>query len=498
MPVLSNANANNCFNVVTYNILAKSLGTNTIPWVMTVSPSMQQRIQEATSLPFKEWVDTSLKPEYMAHFHKNFAAGNYATMRSFWGTSKCQSPQDIPKDLYGLTWTDENVASYNSDSHSHGGDADVPNMIQATTLQGMAQKTLPDAVARDFFKQVSASEEQIYAWPVRGPRIFATITTNANQPSSPDIIALQEYDCHNVVADYRTPGCSETFAEAMTQIGYDGAFFKDPLQARDPPSGLGVFWKRNVFGIVTGGMGASMTGFGVKTLECNNTDDYQGAVYNSDMQEHWHSTKESGADPTLMKAADRRNAALCRLHHKPSGRSLAICAAHLMTTSRDSAKTNRFPGEVRAGELAAMKALVESHTESDDAVVVLGDFNTDAKVAKTLFSGQIAQAPPSSGTSDDSRMLQIETGFQDGKLLWGPHVLEDTFRDVHQWGPGVGVDKHCTSRNAVRVEWIDYIFYNSKKLRPTILSACKTPPGGIPNLKQPSDHLPLFATFEFV
>jgi endonuclease/exonuclease/phosphatase family metal-dependent hydrolase len=143
-----------------------------------------------------------------------------------------------------------------------------------------------------------------------------------------------------------------------------------------------------------------------------------------------------------------------------------------------------------------MKALVESHTHSDDAVVVLGDFNTDAKVAKTLFSGQIAESP--TGNSLDDRMLQIETGFQEGTFLWGPHVLEDAFRDVHQWGTGVGVDKHCTSRNAVRIEWIDYILYSSKKLRPQILSACKTPPSATPNLEHPSDHLPLFATFEFV
>jgi endonuclease/exonuclease/phosphatase family metal-dependent hydrolase len=474
MLVPSNAN---CFSVATYNILAKSLGTNTIPWVMTVSPSMQKRIQDATSQPFKEWVDTSLKPEYMAHFHKNFAAGNYATMRSFWGTSKCHSPQDIPEDLTGLTWTDENVISY----------GDPP--IQATTLQGMAQKTLPAEVARDFFREVSASEEQIYAWPVRGPRIFATATRTTEKEPSPDIIALQEYDCHNVVADYRSPGCSETFAEAMTQIGYDGAFFLDPLKGKDPSSGLGVFWKRDVFETVTG-----ITGV-VKTLECN-TDEYQGAVYNFDLQEHCHSTKEPNSpDPILMNAADRRNAALCRLRHKPSGRAVAICVAHLMTTSRDNAKTNRFPGEVRAGELAVMKALVESHTHPDDGVVVLGDFNTDAKEAHTLFSGQIAEAP--SEISDD-RMLQIETGFQDGRFLWGPHVLEDAFRDVHQWGPGVGVDKHCTSRNAVRIEWIDYILYNSRELRPKILTACKTPPSMIPNLEHPSDHLPLFATLEFV
>jgi endonuclease/exonuclease/phosphatase family metal-dependent hydrolase len=492
---------------------------------MTVSPIMQRRIQEASSQPsFKDWVDTALKPEYMTHFHKNFAAGNYATMRQFWGTPYCHGPHDIPMDLPGLEWVEDNVVSYMASTAAAASTTtNEGGSIQATTLRGMAQKTLPPDLANDFFQEVSSSEEQIYAWPVRGPRIFATVTQfqiantvtkggdEFNQPRdgsnnelstiSPDIVALQEYDCHEVVADYRSPGCSETFADAMAQVGYDGVFFKDPLRGRDPPSGLGVFWKREIFETATGSgtttpsASTSSKSDVMTTLECN-TEALEGAVFNADLQEHWHSINDTPNQVvTLMKAADRRNAAVCRLRHISTGRAVTIFAAHLMTTSRDSAKTNRFPGEVRAGELATLKALVEERTDQDDAVLVVGDFNIDAKMAPLLFSGSIKS---SNSDTNTEKTLQLDTGFDNEKFLWGPHALEDAFRNVHQWGDTVGEGRFCTSRNAERIEWIDYLFFDSRKVRPNYVSLSKTPPCAIPDQEHPSDHLPLFATFEFV
>jgi endonuclease/exonuclease/phosphatase family metal-dependent hydrolase len=446
---------------------------------MNVSPPIQQQIQEATSQTFAEWVDTTLKPEYLSHFHKNFAAGNYATMRSFWGVSKCSSSKDLPKELGGLTFVEEDCVSYYNDS------GDNASPIRATTLRGMAKKALPQSVFEDLFQEVSSLEEGTFAWHVRGPRIFAAATRQGEQ--EPDILALQEYDCHDVVADYRAADCSETFAQAMAASGYDGVFFKDPLIGRDPPSGLGVFWKKDKFETISG-----VTG--IETLECN-TESFQGAVYNMDLEEQWHSTKSPDSpDPTLMDAADRRNGAWCRLRHKSSGRVVAICAAHLMTTSRDSPKTNRFPGQVRAGEISSLKALAESRIQLDDALLLLGDFNTNARVAKNIFSGDIS-------ASDSNKIVRLDTGFDidSGQFLWGgSHALSDSFSDVHKWGEGVGVQGNCTSRNAVRIEWIDYIFHDHDRLRPVSLSDCTTPPSLIPNEKHPSDHLPLFAKYEFI
>ena len=62
-----------------------------------------------------------------------------------------------------------------------------------------------------------------------------------------------------------------------------------------------------------------------------------------------------------------------RLRHKASGRIVCVVAMHLMTTSRDGPGVTRFPGEVRAGELATIKSIVAERAARDDAVVLCGD-----------------------------------------------------------------------------------------------------------------------------
>ena len=74
------------------------------------------------------------------------------------------------------------------------------------------------------------------------------------------------------------------------------------------------------------------------------------------MREAWHPLGGADDGPTPMALSDRRNAALVRLTHRASGAIVWVCAAHLMTTSRDGARTNRYPGEVRAGEFVALRS----------------------------------------------------------------------------------------------------------------------------------------------
>lgn len=463
----------NEFSVATYNMLAKSLGTNTIPWVMNVSPSIRQRIEEVTPYPtFQQWVDSILKPEYLHHFHKNFASGNYAAMRSFWGAPTCQSSEDIPTELNGLTWVREDVVAYTTDDPSI-------STQQATSLRGMSKLNLPNELFQEFFHEILSKEQGIYSWKVRGPRIFDKITSE-----KPEIISIQEYDCHDVMANYRTTGSSESFSQAMASIGYNGVFLKDPLLGRDPPSGIGVFWEDSSFETVAGISG-------MESVDCN-THGFGGSVFNVDLEERWHSNDSAHEESELMKAADRRNGVICRLRHKSTGRIVSLCTAHLMTTSRDSAKTNKFPGEVRSGELAALRSLVESQVQADDALVLVGDFNTDAKDAKNLFSGQIE-------ASDSAKLCEFETGFDISTEIfeWDTHRLKDAFAAIHRWGEGVGEDKYCTSRNANRVEWIDYIYYDCNQLETLRLSDCQTPSSLIPDERNPSDHVPLIAKFRF-
>eukprot|EP00980_Cylindrotheca_fusiformis_P001633 scaffold368_cov125-Cylindrotheca_fusiformis.AAC.11 len=456
-------------------MLAKSLGTNTIPWVMNVSPSIRQRIEEVTTHhSFQQWVDKTLKPEYMQHFHKNFVSGDYSQMRSFWGAPSCQSPHDIPEELNGLTWVREDVVAYTADDGSQ-------SKQEATTLRGVSKLTLPKEVFQDFFDEIVSKEQGIYSWSVRGPRIFDKISCE-----KPDIISIQEYDCHDVVADYRGPGHFESFSSAMAAIGYSGVLLKDPLLGRYPPSGIGVFWKETAFETVAGISG-------MESLDCN-TNGFGGSIVNADLEERWHPNNDkSSGKSELMKAADRRNGAICRLRHKESGNIVSLCTAHLMTTSRDGAKTNKFPGEVRASELVALRNLVESNAKEDDAVILVGDLNTDAKDAKYIFSGQLQ-------AHDSETNLEFHTGFHvhTESFEWDTHFLKDAFADVHRWGDAVGEDKYCTSRNANRVEWIDYMFYDSYQLENFYLSDCKTPSSLIPDTQDPSDHLPLVAKFRFM
>jgi endonuclease/exonuclease/phosphatase family metal-dependent hydrolase len=156
-------------------------------------------------------------------------------------------------------------------------------------------------------------------------------------------------------------------------------------------------------------------------------------------------------------------------------------------------KTNTFPGEVRACELAALKRLVESTTQADEIVVLAGDFNTDAKEALGVFAGNFKSSDPEDG-------CEFQTGFdaESKTFRWGSRVLQDAFAETHQWGKSVGAGKHCTSRNANRIEWIDYIFHDGMQLETLELTKCVTPPVLIPDEQNPSDHLPLTAQFRLL
>ena len=109
-------------------------------------------------------------------------------------------------------------------------------------------------------------------------------------------------------------------------------------------------------------------------------------------------------------------------------------------------------------------------------------------------------APPWSGSSAGCTAGgAIETGYTrgeaGGELEWGGIRLLDAFEKVHQGGEVVGLEGRCTSRNAMRCEWIDMMFYSPATLDLRATSENGTPPTPMPSRDEPSDHTPIAARF---
>ena len=139
-------------------------------------------------------------------------------------------------------------------------------------------------------------------------------------------------------------------------------------------------------------------------------------------------------------------------------------------------------------------------------LLLTGDFNTqpgDRPVLEGKLTAPAPSQPEADGSCDGGNTassLEIATGFVDGALQWegssGERLtLLDAFADVHQRGAGVGEGRHCTSRNADRIEWIDYIWYSEHRLEPLRRTQMRTPPQRMPSVDHPSDHHPIGVRF---
>eukprot|EP00927_Polykrikos_kofoidii_P080138 TRINITY_DN7700_c0_g4_i2.p1 TRINITY_DN7700_c0_g4~~TRINITY_DN7700_c0_g4_i2.p1 ORF type:complete len:555 (-),score=80.21 TRINITY_DN7700_c0_g4_i2:130-1659(-) len=484
------------FVCLSYNILCKSLGSNCIPWVMTVEDQMRRDVESSTGEAWNAWKQKVIFSPYRDHFHKNLATGDYITMRDLWSARRCRAQEDLPATLQPfLKVVAEDKVEY---VNEHG------EAIVATTLKGVLRSALPGALGDQLFEHLMQEEEHVFGWPVRGPRIFRQIL-QPTLPSTarPDIVILQEYDAHSAVADYRGTGTKESFQEAMAAKGFSGALFMDPMRERVPPAGLGVFWHSETFCLHGDDELPS-------ELECGAS--VGGSVFNVDMLEHWH--KDGGEHGPLdeqMPVSERRNVALVRLRHIQSNRVLWVVTAHLMTTSRDGVKTNEFPGEVRAGELRAIRTEVERRVPPAEAVVLAGDFNTNACNISEILGGNLSGVTTGLPMKVDTGLAEEEGqkagGVGSKALRWhgsqGQEIcLREAFEHVHQWGGTVGSNategNHCTSRNAERAEWIDYIWYDAAILRPTAVSDTLAPASSMPNQHHGSDHMPVATEFEFI
>eukprot|EP00854_Cymbomonas_tetramitiformis_P025049 gene25049-30561_t len=386
------------FTALSYNILAKSLGSNCIPWVMALrDSSLGKEVEAATGQRWEAWKDSTLSPPYKAHFHKNYASGDYHLMREFWAAPRLQSAEDIPSTLSGLRYAGEDAVSYSAESTE----------VTCYTLRGVILRALPDHrdLALRLVADLLAAEETIFKWATRGPRIFARICS-----AEVDIVALQEYDCNNALALYGGSTEARTFCDAMLDAGYNCAVLKDC--GKD--DGTAVFWRREAFEVATATDGKAeyevLEASGVRLdesavalpLTCppplppGCPPQHQGSLVILDMLERWHK-RHPGKDgemaydteQTLLAATDRRSVGSVHLRHLATGETLWVVTAHLMTTSRDKASTNAFPGEVRAGELEFIRdkigTMIGASTKEPPKVLFMGDFNTPVHDDRQLF-----------------------------------------------------------------------------------------------------------------
>ena len=187
--------------------------------------------------------------------------------------------------------------------HRRGGRSYV-EQVEATTLRGLLRESLtsdPD-LAQTLFDAIVGRDTECFSWDVRGPRLFRQMVGEWRELNGrkADVIALQEYDVHNALADYRGTGIEEPFVEAMASAGYSRAFFKGPKRRF---SGLAIYWR--VSTCAAQGEASPIT----VELSCGESALVDGA-FDIDLDEHYHSvakagervrvpggSKERGADP---------------------------------------------------------------------------------------------------------------------------------------------------------------------------------------------------------
>eukprot|EP00450_Noctiluca_scintillans_P014608 CAMPEP_0194523478 /NCGR_PEP_ID=MMETSP0253-20130528/58381_1 /TAXON_ID=2966 /ORGANISM="Noctiluca scintillans" /LENGTH=90 /DNA_ID=CAMNT_0039368021 /DNA_START=17 /DNA_END=286 /DNA_ORIENTATION=- len=74
--------------------------------------------------------------------------------------------------------------------------------VEVFTMLGLLQTLLPDTLGVELYDHLMELEDEVFCWPVRGPRIFRQIVDGLpllrddgdGCASRPDIVALTEYD----------------------------------------------------------------------------------------------------------------------------------------------------------------------------------------------------------------------------------------------------------------------------------------------------------------
>ena len=533
------------FTCVSYNMLAASLGSNTIPWVMSLSPGAVAAAEKelknkgSSATTWKDFVRKTLSPEYTSSFHSNYSPvwpkKESIHMRSLWA-AEINSAADLPLRL-------QQTVTVSAPNRVHWADAEGGSgeKRSAWTLRGLLSNHFGSDLGATLYQDILSTENNIFSWRTRGPKMLRKIihfdsssSSSSKIPTPPALVGLQEYDTEELMrADYgSSSSSSQVFREAMASRGYGGVFFNDPLGRQS----LAAYFRADKFRIDAGAdtyshvlSAAEDGGSGHGVLASHDLkpgDAIADAAHCFDLNCTWHQRKRGGEDgdggdayeatATLLPAKQRRVAGMLRLVAKTDpGLKVWVVVAHLMTTSRDSPKSNGYPGEVRAGELAELRTHVARLVKPGEAVLFMGDFNTQP-TDTAVFTGRVPAASseskgqgPGQGQGPGPALLRFDTGFKKlgvgkAQLDWrnrqaggagvGGALLTDALEATHGWGEASTVLP--TSVSTARSEHIDYLFYDARtlELEEAVLPATESP---APNEVEPSDHLPVGARFQW-
>tara|TARA_B110000208_G_scaffold101116_1_gene126075 strand:+ start:35 stop:1843 length:1809 start_codon:yes stop_codon:yes gene_type:complete len=584
------------FDVVSYNILAGTLGSNTIPWVTSISSEMLLRVNAALGAAssdggVSDWESLLRGPisaAYTAHFHKNWdvlpdGLNESAHMRRVWAMRDVRSTADLDALLRPkLRVVGPDVLEYTR--------AKDGRSLRASTLRGVLASTLGPPLGQSVFDDIMESESRLCGWRVRGPAVvdrMLGLTTGGTWEERPALLLIQEYDTEKwSCAPFSTPSVEAataataaeepqtqrprldaaaaaaaaaaagpeevTFRTALVRHGYGGVIFNKPSGQHC----VAAYWRRDCF------TSAATAGSddGVVIVSCG--ESVADTAYAFDLQCSSHRQQRDDEDGdgggggsgtalplTLLKERDRRCAGFVRLLPVEGAAGAAAaddddapppplwaCVTHLMTTSRDCAKLNHFPGEVRAGELAVLGKLAARVVPRGEAMLLGGDFNAVPCELYDWATGGIPAAQ-TDGSPAKTALLQLATGLVGGvdagaekrSLLFvvgeEGRVLREAFAEEHGW-EDVKSARCPTSINATRSERIDYLWHSPElslergggaaAAADAAAAAAAAAAGGhhpinrIPtqplpclaadgaSIAEPSDHVPIAATFTFV
>ena len=396
----------------------------------------------------------------------------------------------------------------------------------------------------DIFTHIQSQKKTIFNWDIRGKRIFNLVTNNRglgkdvdeqsktsrfSSDSLPDFVVLQEYDVHGtdpssspslgnvedvpLPQDYLCDGIPRSFGSSMKLLGYHSLLFESPSKQH---SGIGVFANSKVFDVE----GETCDGpiwRKVEAGEFNEGADSISRLKSIDLMEL------SPISGKVLRSENRKNVAICPLVFKSNPeKNVVLFGTHLMTTSRDAT------GEVRMSELEKIKSLAKNYLkDSNDIALFCGDFNINLRGecnSRFIFEGRL---PPVIHT-DDGAFTQpgpFHTGYAIEKVPKTDNNKSDSDTitpseeevAVINWsredGTNLklldayeGINTQCfneqgqvvgSSRNAERIDLIDYCWYQSDRLRLKRKSELILDmEDGIPDEKNPSDHIPIVVEFE--